>query len=217
MNKKDLIIAYILTFICIIGGLTLHYPTPYHFPFMVACMFLFPLVISKTAYKKHLFSLNNMDKSFINNKFLAFVIYYPATIFNIIVTIMAFFAVLLNCYDENQFINKTCDNCRITTVKTLEKAKEIQTYLAKQDCLTEHDTVFDINGEIIGYKIKLKSDMKKNEYYNVMSDLLDTSIIDASVESPINSTYYKIKLVKSTKDNGKKLKFKVYSPNKFSL
>ena len=70
------------------------------------------------------------------------------------------------------------------------------------------------DGKAIGYKIKLKNLVTQNDYYNAISELLDTSIVDSSVETPISSTFYKIKMDKSDISNKHiKIRFKAYSPN----
>ena len=53
--------------------------------------------------------------------------------------------------------------------------------------------------------------MSQKDYFNAISELLDTSIVDKSVEYPISSTYYRIKI---DKPEGNKFRFifKAYSP-----
>ena len=159
-----------------------------------------------------------MDKTGIENckhiKFITFINNYPLTILYVIILFGALLVICFDYHDKNELFNEaTCSNCRITTVKNIEKANEIQTFLAKQNCFTEHKAEFDKDGKIVGYKITLKNAISKKDYYNAISELLDSSIVDSSVESPISSTFYRIKLDKQ--DNNKnqiRIKFKAYSP-----
>lgn len=214
MNKKDLFFTYVLAFICIACCLTLHYPTKYHFPFMVFALLVgIPLLLRKKIFKKPYFSWKSIDKTTINNKFIIFMDNYPLTSFYIIIT---FFALLVAFWFSNEEIQTISsphcgENCYITTTKTIEKADEIQTFLAQQNCLTESQAMFNNKNEVIGYKIKLKNKMSQKDYFNAISELLDTSIVDKSVEYPISSTYYRIKI---DKPEGNKFRFifKAYSP-----
>ena len=178
MSKKSLIITYILAIVCAILLSTLEYPTPYHLPIGIVFLFVYPIIIiqiekRKTHNKKIEFAEKNIE--FIQN--------FGLPLFYI------FFIAMFSFINIGYYSGKACINetYAIAVVKTSEKAGQIQTLLTKPDRSTGRYIEVNENDEEIGYTITInKNEVNRKQYFETISELVNSDIMDNSIIVPID-------------------------------
>ena len=179
MNKKDLIISYIIALICIYYMSTLDYPADWYLPFCICLLLLYPLTIpliqkliqylmQKFPKYKEFRQKNEIDGNKILEQYTLSFIYF-------ILTICCFCLSIGYNTDKGVYI--------VATVSTPEKASEIQALLTKEHRSTGRSIVVNKENNEVRYVITLsRYEVNEKQWFEAISELKNSPVMDDSIE-----------------------------------
>ena len=172
MNKKDLIVSYIIALPCIYFMSTLDYPADWYLPFGICLLLLYPITLQYFIQKFPKYNEFRQKNEKECNKVLG---QYSLSFVYLIFTFCCFCLSVGYNTDKGVYC--------VAIVNTPEKAGEIQTLLTKQHRSTGRRIITDKNSSKVKYLITLsRHEVNEKQWYEAISELKNSPIMDDSVE-----------------------------------